>query len=79
MATARIALISRRMQTGRIWQAEEVREGDRWRRFYGFVGRHALTRVPAEEVEFPPEKDGIPAARAGQPGLGVGVGPSSHP
>ena len=41
------------MQTGRVWQAEEVREGDRWRRFYGFVGRHALTRVPAEEVEFP--------------------------
>jgi hypothetical protein len=41
------------MQTGRVWQAEEVRERDRWRRFYGFVGRHALTRVPAEEVEFP--------------------------
>ena len=41
------------LQTGRVWQAEEVREGDRWRRFYGFVGRHALTRVPAEEIEFP--------------------------
>ena len=41
------------MQTGRVWQAEEVREGDRWRRYYGFVGRHALTRVPAEEIEFP--------------------------
>jgi hypothetical protein len=41
------------MQTGRVWQAEEVRERDRWRRFYGFVGRHALSRVPAEEVEFP--------------------------
>jgi hypothetical protein len=44
------------MQTGRVWQAEEVREGNRWRRFYGFVGRHALTRVPAEEVEFAPER-----------------------
>ena len=42
------------MQTGRVWQAEEVREGDRWRRYYGFVGRHALARVPAEEIEFPP-------------------------
>jgi hypothetical protein len=40
------------LQTGRVWQAEEVREGDRWRRSYGFVGRHALTRVPAEEIEF---------------------------
>ena len=41
------------LQTGRVWQAEEIREGDRWRRVYGFVGRHALTRVPAEEIEFP--------------------------
>jgi hypothetical protein len=41
------------LQAGRVWQAEEAREGDRWRRSYGFVGRHALTRVPAEEIEFP--------------------------
>jgi hypothetical protein len=41
------------MQTGRVWQAEEVREGCRWRRYYGFVGRHTLARVPAEEIEFP--------------------------
>jgi hypothetical protein len=40
------------LQTGRVWQAEEVRQGDRWRRYYGFVGRHALTRVAAEEIEF---------------------------
>ncbi len=40
------------LQTGRVWQAEELREGDRWRRYYGFVGRHALTRVAAEEIEF---------------------------
>ncbi len=40
------------LQTGRVWQAEEVREGDRWRRYYGFVGRHALARVAAEEIEF---------------------------
>ena len=42
------------LQTGRVWQAEEVRQGDGWRRYYGFVGRHALTRVPAEEIEFVP-------------------------
>jgi hypothetical protein len=41
------------LQEGRVWQAEEVRAGDRWRRYYGFVGRHALTRVAAEEIEFP--------------------------
>ena len=77
MARATIVPNIEGMQTGRVWQAEEVREGDRWRRYYGFVGRHALTRVPAEEIEFPPEKDGPPAAPAGQPGLGVG--PRIHP
>jgi hypothetical protein len=41
------------LQAGRVWQAEEVREGGRWRRYYGFVGRHALTRVAAEEIELP--------------------------
>jgi hypothetical protein len=40
------------LQAGRVWQAEEVRVGDRWRRYYGFVGRHALTRVAAEEIEL---------------------------
>lgn len=40
------------LQTGRVWQAEEVREGTRWRRYYGFAGRHALTRVVDEEIEF---------------------------
>lgn len=40
------------LQAGRVWQAEEVREGDRWRRYYGFAGRHALARVPADEIEF---------------------------
>jgi hypothetical protein len=40
------------LQAGRVWQAEEVREGDRWRHSYGFVGRHALARVAGEEIEF---------------------------
>ena len=36
---------------GLVWQVEEVEEGGRWRRYYGFAGRR-LDRVPAEEVEF---------------------------
>ena len=40
------------LQMGRVWQAEEVRQGDRWQRYYGFAGRHALARVAAEEIEF---------------------------
>lgn len=39
---------------GRIWQAEEVREGDHWVRYYGFVGRHTIGRAPASEIEFGP-------------------------
>lgn len=40
-------------QDGPVWQVEEVRSGDTWRRYVGFVGRHCLARVPAEEIEFP--------------------------
>jgi hypothetical protein len=40
------------LQTGRVWQAEEVREGDRWRRYYGFVGRHIMARVADDEIEL---------------------------
>ena len=39
-------------QDGLVWQAEEVEEGGRWRRYYGFVGRR-LGPAPAEEIEFP--------------------------
>lgn len=42
-------------QHGLVWQAEEVREGDRWRRYFGFVGHHVIARLPAEEVDFPSE------------------------
>ncbi|MGP0066136.1 MAG: hypothetical protein ACLQGP_21365 [Isosphaeraceae bacterium] len=42
-----------KLQTGWVWQAEEVRKGDRWRRYYGFVGHHILTRVDGEEIELP--------------------------
>lgn len=38
-------------QDGLVWQAEEVEEGGRWRRYYGFAGRR-IGRVPAEEIEF---------------------------
>ena len=45
--------------------------GDRWRRFYGFVGRHALTRVPAKEVTFDDLKadDGSPGKAAREFGV----------
>jgi hypothetical protein len=37
---------------GYVWQAEEVRKGDQWERFYGFVGHHVVSRAPASEIEF---------------------------
>ncbi|WP_435006863.1 hypothetical protein P12x_004324 [Tundrisphaera lichenicola] len=37
---------------GYVWQAEEVRQGDVWERYYGFVGHHIIARAPASEVEF---------------------------
>ncbi|WP_165227867.1 hypothetical protein [Aquisphaera insulae] len=40
-------------QGGLIWQAEEVKLGEEWKRYYGFVGRHVIARVPAEEIEIP--------------------------
>jgi hypothetical protein len=39
-------------QWGVVWQVEEVRRGARWQRYYGFVGRYGLARVPAEEIEL---------------------------
>jgi hypothetical protein len=36
---------------GLIWQAEEVLQEGRWRRFYGFVGNHIIAKVPAEEIQ----------------------------
>jgi hypothetical protein len=35
---------------GHIWQAEEVWEGGKWVRYYGFVGRHSIAKVPASQV-----------------------------
>lgn len=40
-------------RAGYVWQAEEVRRGDQWERFYGFAGPGTIARVPASEVEFP--------------------------
>ena len=39
-------------QDGIVWQAEEVEVGGRWQRYYGFVGRYGLAKVPAEEIEL---------------------------
>ena len=40
------------LQDGAVWQAEEVKKGDRWERYYGFVGHATIARVPAAEIEF---------------------------
>jgi hypothetical protein len=37
---------------GIVWQAEEVRKGNHWERFYGFVGQHTIARAPASEIVF---------------------------
>ncbi|WP_148595780.1 hypothetical protein [Aquisphaera giovannonii] len=39
-------------RSGRVWQAEEVRVGDRWDRYFGFVGAGTLGRAPADRIEF---------------------------
>jgi hypothetical protein len=36
---------------GFLWQAEEVLIDGKWRRYYGFVGRHIIAKVPGEEIE----------------------------
>lgn len=38
---------------GRVWQAEEVKVGGKWERYYGFEGRHQLEKVAASEIFFP--------------------------
>ena len=55
---------------GYVWQAEEVKKGDAWERFYGFVGHHVIERAPAAEIEFrgewrwSPLKGGLDATTA---------------
>ena len=39
-------------EDGWVWQAEEVRKGGQWERYYGFVGRHVIARVPASSIEL---------------------------
>jgi hypothetical protein len=37
---------------GYVWQAEEVFVNGKWERFYGFVGRYQMEKVPAAEIRF---------------------------
>ena len=37
---------------GLVWQAEEVLQNGTWHRYYGFVGNHVISKVPAEEIEL---------------------------
>ena len=48
-------------QDGVVWQAEEVQVGGTWKRYFGFVGRHCLAKVPAAEIDF--SRDAGPSAR----------------
>ncbi len=41
------------LQRGRVWQAEEVCEDGRWQRYYGYVGRHVIAKIPATDIDFP--------------------------
>ena len=38
-------------QDGVVWQAEEVWQDGKWVRYYGFIGRYVVAKVPAAEVE----------------------------
>jgi hypothetical protein len=43
-------------QEGLVWQAEEDFEGGKWKRYYGFVGKHVIAQVPAEDIELAGEE-----------------------
>ncbi len=40
-------------QAGLVWQAEEMQVNGKWQRYYGFIGRNFLGKLPAEEIELP--------------------------
>lgn len=37
---------------GLVWQAEETLVDGRWHCYYGFVGNHTISKVPAEDIEI---------------------------
>jgi hypothetical protein len=43
-------------QDGLVWQAEEVFVNGRWERYFGFVGKYVVAKVPAAEIEFPADR-----------------------
>ncbi len=45
------------LQDGWVWQSEDVKKGDRWERYFGFVGHATIARVPASEIEFSPDRN----------------------
>jgi len=55
-ATKKTETMTSYLNTGLIWQAEEVFENGAWHRYYGFVGPHVIAKVPAEEIELLPER-----------------------
>ncbi len=55
--TKRAVYVAEPDREGVLWQAEEALVDGQWRRYYGFVGRHVIARVPAGEVEFLGDSD----------------------
>ena len=51
------------LDEGWVWQAEEVREGDKWVRWFGFVGPGYIGKAPADELELWYDRSGSCALR----------------
>ncbi len=51
------------VEEGLVWQAEEIRRGNQWERYYGFVGRHVIARVPAGSIDLAGRLPPAPGAR----------------
>lgn len=51
-ATGKAEVVTTWLTEGTIWQAEEVRVGDKWVRWFGLVAPSYLGKAPADEVEL---------------------------
>jgi len=60
-------------QEGLVWQADEVEVRGQSQRYYGFVSRDGLARVPAEEIELAAEFRDVEEWAAFDHGLFVGL------
>lgn len=54
------------VQDGQIWQAEETLTNGKWERWYGFIGRGFIGKVPGSEVILQPDVAASPADKTTQ-------------